>query len=325
MREVMRSAEVGDMMAGEDPTVNALEARVAELTGMEAAMFVISGTMGNQVALRVHAHRKIAPELILHERAHIYLNESAGLALVGGMQAKPVPGPRGVMPIEAIERHIHRGWRLNPQTCAIAVENTHNYEGGAVVPLDHMRAIKTLAEEHDLPVHLDGARVFNAAVAMNRPLRDIAATVDTLQFCFSKGLGCPVGSVVAGPAEFIEQALRVRQSLGGAMRQAGVIAAPALVALDKGIDLLADDHRRCQQIAAALGTTSYDVTPPDTNILVLGTTRTAKRNSEIVEHCRQQGVLILPISPTQLRLVTHRDIDDGQTKDAISALKSAIE
>ena len=324
MREAMARAEVGNAAWGEDPTVNELERRSAELLGKEAAMFVVSGTMGNQAALRVWTGRKVAPEVVCHERAHVFVNEAAALAAVCHAQARPVPGPRGQMPLDALRRAIQPRGPVKGQTAVLALENTHNWENGAVLPLSYHEDVRALADEHQLPIHLDGARVFNAATAMGRPVRDIAQWADSVQFCFSKGLGAPIGSMVVGPRAFIEDALKVRQSLGGALRQAGVLAAAALVGLDAMAKRLHEDHATCRRLASGLKGLPLRFEEPETNILVMDAAPAGRTAKDVIDACAKQGVLFSPISATEFRAVTHHDVSTADVDRAVDVLRAVL-
>jgi len=324
MREAMARAVVGNAAWGEDPTVNELERLSAELLGKEAGMFVVSGTMGNQTALRVWASRRIAPEIVCHERAHIYVNEAAAVATVAHAQLRTLPGKRGRIPVEALRRAVQPVNPVKPQTAAIALENTHNWENGAVLDLAYHREVRALADELKLPIHLDGARIFNAATALGRPAREIAEQVDSVQFCFSKGLAAPVGSMVVGPRAFIEDAKKVRQALGGALRQGGVIAAPALVGLETMTKRLHEDHARCRRLAGALKGTSLSFEEPQTNILVMNSEATGRGANDIIDACAKEGVLFSPISATELRAVTHNDITDADVDRATDVLRAVL-
>lgn len=324
MREAMARAIVGNAAWGEDPTVNELERRSAELFGKEAAMFVVSGTMGNQTALRVWSGRKMAPEIICHERAHIYVNEAAGIATVCHAQLKPLRGPAGRIPVDALRAAVHPVNPVKPQTAAIALENTHNWANGAVLDLDHHREVHALAQENRLPIHLDGARVFNAAAYLGVPVKDIAAHVDSVQFCFSKGLACPIGSMVVGSREFIEDARKVRQSIGGALRQAGVIAAPALIGLDTMVKRLPEDHANCRRLASGLKGTGLTFSDPQTNILVMDASATGRSAKQIMDACAKEGVLFSGISAHEFRAVTHHDVGAKDIDRATEALRAVL-
>ncbi|PSP77042.1 low specificity L-threonine aldolase [Halobacteriales archaeon QH_6_68_27] len=270
MREAARDAEVGDDVYGEDPTVNELQKRAADVLGMEAALFVPSGTMGNQVAARTHTER--GQEVVCERESHVYKWELGGLAQHSQLQARPVEGDgRGVLAPEQVrEAHVaadgHR-----PGTGLLTLENTHNSKGGTAIAPERIDAVTDAAHDLGVPVHLDGARLFNAATALDVPASRITREVDTVMTCLSKGLGAPVGSMLAGPAEFIERARRVRKLMGGGMRQAGVIAAPGLRALENR-HRLAEDHDNAERLAAALDhIPGLSAPTPETNIVVVGT------------------------------------------------------
>lgn len=326
MREAMRAAEVGNAAFGEDPTVLELEAKSAKIVGKEAALYVPSGTMGNQVLIRALTARTTAPEVICEARAHIYMNEAAALATVSHAQARLVHGVRGALPADAVEAAIHGGQAVRPQTALIAMENTHNYASGAVIPLAAQRAVKAVADGHGLPVHLDGARLFNAAVALACDPREIARDATTVQFCFSKGLGAPVGSVACGPADVIREASKVRSYLGGAMRQAGVIAAAALVGLEKERHRLAEDHARAKRLWKGLADVPglRIVEEPDTNILVMDVSGAGMTANEFAAELRDKNVGFSVISRDEARAVTHRDVDDDGIEAAIHAVRDVL-
>lgn len=324
MREAMARAEVGNAAWGEDPTVNELERRSAEMLGKEAGMFVVSGTMGNQTALRVWAARRMAPEILCHERAHIFVNEAAGLATVCHAQLKPLAGKGGRIPLETLRGAVQPVNPVKPQTAAIALENTHNWENGAVLDLGYHAEVRALADELRLPIHLDGARIFNAATFLGRPAKDIAQHVDSVQFCFSKGLAAPVGSMVVGSRAFIEDAKKVRQYLGGALRQGGVIAAPALIGLETMRKRLHEDHASCRRLASALKNTSLRFEEPQTNILVMNSTGAGKSARQIMDACAKEGVLFSPISAHEFRAVTHHDVGAADIDRAADVLRGVL-
>lgn len=324
MREAMKRAEVGNAAWGEDPTVTELERRSAEILGKEAGMFVVSGTMGNQTALRVHTARRLAPEVICHERAHIFVNEAAGVATVCHAQLKPLAGKGGRIPLDSIRRAVQPINPVKPQTAVLTLENTHNWENGAVLDLDHHREVQALAAELHLPIHLDGARIFNAATSLGRPAKDIAAHVDTVQFCFSKGLGAPIGSMVVGSKEFIEGAKKVRQYLGGALRQGGVIAAPALIGLETMTKRLHEDHANCKRLASGIKSTGLKFDEPQTNILVMDSSAVGRSAKEVMDACAKEGVLFSPISATEFRAVTHADVSSADIDRAVDVLRSVL-
>ena len=322
MREAMARAVVGNAAWGEDPTVSELERRSAEVLGKEAAMFVPSGTMGNQTSLRVWTSRRVAPEVLCHERAHIVVNEAAGLATLCHAQARTLPGKGGRMPLDALRAAIQPKSPVKPQTAVVSLENTHNWENGAVLPLDYMRNVHALARENGLPLHLDGARIFNAATALGRPARDVAQHADSVQFCFSKGLACPIGSMVVGPREFVEDALKVRQYVGGALRQAGVVAAAALIGLETMTRRLHEDHAHCKRLAAGLKGLPLSFDEPETNILVMHTGE--RKAKDVLDACAKEGVLLSPISAHEARAVTHNDVGQADVDRAVDVLRAVL-
>jgi threonine aldolase len=324
MREAMARAEVGNASWGEDPTVNELERRSAELLGKEAGMLVVSGTMGNQTSLRVWATRRVAPEVICHERAHVVVNEAAGLAGFCHMQARTLPGKGGQMALDRIRDAIQPKNPVKAQTAVVSLENTHNWENGAVLPLSYHREVKALAEEHALPVHLDGARLFNAATALGRPARDLAQHADSVQFCFTKGLACPIGSMVVGTKAFIEDARKVRQLAGGGLRQAGVIAAPALLGLDVMTKRLHEDHANAKRLAHALKGAPLAYEEPETNILIMDTRPAQRRAKDLIEACRARGVHYSLITEWEMRAVTHHDVTARDVDEAARVLREAL-
>lgn len=322
MRKAMAEAEVGNASWGEDPTINELERRTAERLGKPAAMFVVSGTMGNQTALRVWTSRKMAPEVICHERSHIVLNEAAGLATLCHAQARTLPGRGGRMSLDAIRAAVQPKGPVKPETALLALENTHNYENGAVLDLAYMKAAHALAREIGIPLHLDGARIWNAAVALGCSVADIAAHTDSVQLCFSKGLSCPMGSMVVGPADFIQEARKVRQYMGGGLRQAGVVAAACLVALETMTERLHEDHDNCRLLWRGLQGAPLEMIEPETNILVI---RSAPRSAkDIIAACAKEGVLFSWISEHELRAVTHADVTRADCERAASVLRAAV-
>jgi threonine aldolase len=265
-----------------------------------------------------------ASEVLCHERSHIFVNEAAGLATVCHAQAKPLAGNAGRIPLDTLRRAVQPVNPVKPQTAVLALENTHNWENGAVLPLDYHREVRAFAEERKLPIHLDGARIFNAATAMARPVKDIAATVDSVQFCFSKGLACPVGSMVVGTRAFIEDALKVRQYLGGALRQGGVLAACGLIGLDTMTQRLHEDHAHARRLAAGLKGLPLRFEEPQTNILVMDATATGRSAKQIMDACAKEGVLFSPISETEFRAVTHNDVSRADVDRAVDVLRGVL-
>src|SRR5262245_35388490 len=268
MRRAMADAIVGDDVFGDDPTVKELEKRVAGLTGKEAAVYVPTGTMGNQIAVK--AHTRPGEEVLLEQQAHIFLYEQGGLAANSGCLAHPVAGERGALPVDAIAAAVRGDDEHVAKLRLLCMENTHNRAGGVIVPLERCRALSAAARARGVAIHLDGARLWNASVATGIPLADWAATADTVMMCFSKALGAPVGSIVVGDGAVIHEARRVRKRLGGAMRQVGVLAAACLHALDHHVARLADDHRRARTLAAGFRQApGVKVAEPDTNIVIV--------------------------------------------------------
>ncbi len=312
MRKAMAAAEVGDDVFGEDPSVNRLQNRMAEILGKEAALFVVSGTMGNLISILTHT--RPGDEVILEAEAHPFHYESAGAAAYGGVQFYPVPGNRGVLTDEDVTRAIRPDDGHHSPTRLICLENTHNRGGGKIYPLEETEKIRALADARGIAMHLDGARLFNASVASGISPADFCAPFDSVSVCLSKGLGCPVGSVIAGPADWIKAARRIRRRLGGGMRQAGILAAAGLYALDHHIDRLAEDHRRARELADAISQIPlFEFTPStvETNILILPLHDPDTSPEEVVGRLKSEGVLAVVFGPRQIRLVTHLGIDDG--------------
>jgi len=322
MREAMATAEVGDDVFGEDPTVNRLQARAAEIFGKEEALFVPSGTMGNQVCLG--ALTRPGEEIIAEASAHILLNEGGSAARLWGCQVTTVPGERGAMPPADIERSIRTPDVHHPRTAVISLENTHNYAGGAVLPQAYIDAVAALARRHELLLHMDGARVFNAQVASGVPVARIARDMDLVSVCLSKGLGAPVGSLAIGGRERIATCRRLRKGLGGGMRQAGVLAAAGLIALEEGPALMAADHRRARAFAEAVSRlpgARLDPASVQTNIVFVGTEGDA-RDAE--KQLTALGVLTFALDPRRIRFVFHRDAGDDALEGAVAACRKVF-
>lgn len=316
MREAAANAEVGDDVYRDDPAVNELERRAAEAVGMEDALYVPSGTMGNQIAVRVHTER--GNELLLDAEAHIYRWELAGVAQLSELQTRTVEtGERGVPTVNQVrdglvDEDLHR-----PGTGLLALENTHNYRGGKAIPKARIDEAAEAAHDAGVPVHVDGARIFNAAVALDTPAPDLVENVDSVMFCLSKGLGAPVGSILAGPADFIEEARRVRKLLGGGMRQAGMIAAPGLLALDN-VDRLAEDHENAARLAEGLDAIpGLSAAEPDTNIVVVDTSETGIPADEFVPACKERGVGAVAFGDYVVRFTTNLGVDADDVDEAV--------
>lgn len=325
MRQAMAEAEVGDDVAREDPTVNRLEAMCAELYGMEAALFVPSGSMANQVAIKTWTQP--GDEMIVDLNAHCYNLESAAIAALSGVQVTPVEGKRGIMTAEQVEarirpRNIHHG-----PTTLIAIENTHNRGGGSVYPVETVAAIGEIARRHGIRLHLDGARLLNACVEKGVSAADYTRHCDSATLCFSKGLGCPVGSVVAGPRDFIERARRWRKVFGGGMRQAGILAAAAIYALEHNVERLAEDHANARLLArglAEIDTLDLDPGEVETNMVFFGCRRTGMAAAQLKQRMAQAGVLMYDTAPYRIRLVTHLDVTREQVLEAIGIFKRVL-
>ena len=325
MREAMYRAEVGDDVFGEDPTVNRLEEMAAGRLGKEAALFVASGTMGNLVALLTHCGR--GDEVIVGNRSHTYLFEQGGMAALGGITPWPIPNqPDGTLRLEDVEGAI-RGDNVHfPRTQLVCLENTHNVCNGAPLTVEYMAQVARLAHFRGLRVHLDGARVFNAAAALGVDVRDVVREVDSVTFCLSKGLCAPVGSLLCGSADFIVEARRARKVLGGGMRQAGVLAAAGVVALEQMADRLGEDHLRARRLAEGLAEIpGVAVAPTMSNILYFWLTdEMSKTQEEVVETLAEQGVRLLGRIDGRFRAVTHYWISDEDVETTIEAMRAVV-
>ena len=322
MRAAMASAAVGDEQEREDPTVSELERRAAALLGQEEAVYLPTATMGNQIALAILGER--GTELVVEERAHIMTSELGGAAYHSGLQTRPLPGYRGRLTPEQI-RNV--GWKdgdfWTPRTSILALENTHNTSGGSVWPLDELRAAVDTARELGMRTHLDGARLMNAAVASGTPASEIAGMFDTVTLCLSKGLGCPLGALIAGSAELMYRARVGKHRFGGAMRQVGIVAAAGVYALDHNVDRLADDHARARRLAegwAAAGL-AVDLELVQSNFVQL---EVGANVEEAKARIRDHGVLLSQTTPTRLRAVTHLDVTDDDIDIAIDAVPQAL-
>lgn len=325
MREAMARAEVGDDVYGEDPTVNRLEALGAEMVGKEAAVFVPTGTMGNQVSIMAWTNR--GDEIIVEATAHIFMYEAGGPAVLSGVQVRPVPGTRGAMDPEDVKAAIRPDDIHCPRTGLICMENTHNRSGGCVLPLENMKAVYEVAKSRGIPVHLDGARVFNAAVALGVDVKQITQYADSVQFCLSKGLCAPAGSLVAGPKDFVERARRARKILGGGMRQAGILAAAGIVALEKMTRRLAEDHEKAKNLAqglAAIPGLYIDMGTVQTNMVLVDTRGTGMDAKAFSALLKRHGVLCNPSTEYKVRMVTHYGVSFEDIEEAVRRVKEAL-
>ena len=346
MYAAMVSAPLGDDVLGDDPTVKKLEALAASLLGKEAAMFVPTGTMGNSICIKLHTHD--GDEILLEELSHIYTHEMSHLAVVSRVLPRPVRSERGVLDLDDLRRKLSRRSMVSGQTSLLCIENTHNFHSGRVVPVQTFAELRRIADEHNLRVHLDGARIFNAQVASGTPVAEYARYADTVMFCLSKGLCCPIGSIIAGSRELMEEARYVRKMLGGGMRQVGVIAACGIVALETMIDRLADDHRHARELAQALALlpgvaldpvrghdpnpsfdsgsyprTDWTVSPDkliQTNIVIFGLKHPKYTAEQLVAALWEKDIWSLTTSPTEIRLVTHKDIGDDDIERTMAEL-----
>ena len=326
MRAAMVDAEVGDDVYGEDPTLTELEARVAALLGHEAAIFTPTGSLANQLAMRL----LVSPgeEIVCDAQAHVVRAELGAAATFSGITTRTWDAPRGLRDPDVVRQLVRpAGGPYLVSTTAIAVENTHNFGGGTVQPLERLQEVRAIADEHGLGVHLDGARLWNAHVASGVPLHAYGAVADTVSVCLSKGLGAPVGSVLASTAERVASARVWRKRYGAGMRQVGILAAAGLFALDHHVERLADDHARAQRLAFALAEAVDGVVVPEhveTNIVVLDLSSTPWTAAALAAAARVEGVLVSDLGPTFARLVTHLDVDDDAVAQAAEVLTGLL-
>lgn len=321
MRAAMASAEVGDDVYGEDPTVNRLEQRAAELVGKEAALFVPTGTMGNTIAIKLHTSH--GEEVVCEARSHVLDWELSMMAWFAGCLARAVPAENGVLNWRQIEGSLRQGTPHNAHTALICLENTHNMAGGTVYPLEEIDEICVNAHERGLKVHIDGARIFNASAATQTPVSRMVRNADSVMFCLSKGLGAPVGSLLAGSAEAMARGRLFRKRLGGGMRQAGVLAAAGLVALEESPQRLEEDHEKAQLLARTLASTpGIDIDPDrvQTNIVIFDVSGLGVSAKEFSEALKSEGVLANSIDATRVRLVTHADVSHRECQTAADVL-----
>ncbi len=327
MRAAMASAEVGDDVFGDDPTVIRLEEVAAAMTGHEAALFVASGSMGNLVALLTHAQR--GHEVIVGAKSHIYLNEVAGMAALGGLQAVPIPNqPDGTLRLEDIEDSIRSEDVHHPRTRLVCLENTQNISGGVPLTPEYTRPVADLVHERGLRLHLDGARLFNAAVALGVSADVLAGPADSVMFCLSKGLCAPVGSVLCGPRDFIAEARRYRKQVGGGMRQVGVLAAAGLIALEHMIERLDDDHAHARELAEGLSTVpglELDTRAPKTNMVYFNLAASAPLQPlELTRRLHERGIILDCEGGRRFRLVTHYWVSGEDVAKVTGAFREAL-
>ncbi len=327
MRRAMAEAEVGDDVYLEDPTVNRLQERAAEIFGKEAALFVPSGTMGNQICLKLHT--RPGTEVVLEQRSHIFNYEMGASAVVSGVTFRSVAGEDGLLNWNLISGAIHHGapYYVTP-TSLVALENSHNMAGGSVMPIKTAQEICERAHALGLRAHLDGARIFNAAIALGTTVAEIARPFDSVMFCLSKGLGAPVGSMIAGSKDFIAEARNWRKLLGGGMRQVGVLAAAGFIALEESPKLLIEDHANAKRLAeglAELRGVKVDPERVQTNIVIFDIAATGMTTAQFTTELKSRGVLSNGINPREMRMVTHYDVNREQIERTLSVAREVLE
>ncbi|MHB1049790.1 MAG: low-specificity L-threonine aldolase [Bacteroidota bacterium] len=323
MREAMANAMVGDDVFGEDPTVNDLQQSVAAMLGKESALFVPSGCMSNQLALK--AHTNAGDEVIMEQDAHMFNYETAAPAVLSSVQVKTIPGIRGVFRAEDLLPHIRPALYYMPKTKVICIENTHNRAGGTIFPLDEIKKISSFCKEQGILFHLDGARLWNASVATGIHVKEWAQYFDSVSVCFSKGLGAPVGSAICGNQQFVAAARKWRKVFGGGMRQSGIIAAGALFAIRNNIDRLAEDHKKASFFAREISKISsfeIDMESVQTNIVLVDVQKTGKTPQQVIDSLKARGVLISGGTFTKFRAVMHLDVSMQQVEYAVDVIKS---
>lgn len=327
MRELMRSAPVGDDVYSDDPTVNQLQELSAGMTGMEAGLFVASGTMGNLVSLLTHCGR--GDEIICGKNSHVFLYEGGSVSSFGGIHSSQVEETAdGSLPLDVVRRMIRVEDDHHPETRLIELETTHNERGGVIQPLNYFAQTRALANDFGLKVHIDGARLFNASVAHGVAVSEITQYADSVTFCLSKGLGAPVGSVICGSKEFIKKARKVRKHLGGGMRQAGIIAAAGIYCLENMVDRLVEDHYRARRLAKGLdGLPGIEVDPkvPPTNMVFFNLLPSCRLSvAEIEDGLRQRGILSFGVNASRYRFVTHHQVSDEHIETTIAAMRDIL-
>jgi threonine aldolase len=325
MREAIAQAPVGDEQRDEDPSVNRLCSMACELLGKEAAVFMPSGTMCNEIAILVHCGP--GDEIIADRTAHIINSEGGGPAIFAGALVRPLAGPNGVYSAEQVEEAVREESRYSPTTALISVEQTSNGGGGTVWPLAAIESVAKVARKHGIPMHMDGARLMNAVVASGVPAHDFAKSFDSVWFDLSKGLGCPVGGVLAGSAEFIQQAWQWKQRMGGAMRQAGIVAAAGVYALENNVERLAEDHANARLLADRLATVPGVAVEPEaveTNIVYFDVKGTGLTAADVYQALLERGVRIGRNSPFRMRAVTHLDVDQAGVEAAADAVSAVV-
>lgn len=323
MLAAMMQAAVGDDVFGEDPTVNSLQERIASMFGKEAALFVPSGTMGNEVCIKVHTQP--GDEIIVDEDSHIFVYETAAPALLSGVQMRTLPNEKGVVTAQQVKKAVRPVAYWMPRTRLVCLENTHGRSGGSVFPIDEMRRIREVALEEHINVHLDGARLWNASVATGIQPKEYARCVDSLSVCFSKGLGAPIGSVIIGSHDFIERARTYRKLFGGGMRQVGILAAAALYAIEHNVERLKEDHAKARMLAeklAGMKQLEIDLDAVQTNMVIIETNKSGKTQAEVLNLLKSKGVLLTPERHSCIRAVFHLDVSMDQGEQAVEVFHS---
>jgi threonine aldolase len=325
MRLAMMEAEVGDDVFGEDPTVNRLQEMIAEMTGKEAALFVASGTQGNEVC--ISAHTKPGQEIIVGKESHIFNYECGGPALLSGVQLYPINEQNGIVTVEQVKSALRHVDVHYPQTSLVCLENTHNRSGGIILPIENIERISKFASAHNLKMHLDGARLWNACVATGISLKEYCRHFDSISLCFSKGLGAPVGSIVVGDNQFINSVHYYRKVYGGGMRQVGILAAACIYAVENHFSRLREDHQRARKLAEAIShipAIKVDLQTVQTNIVVFDVAKPNFNAEKFVRTLQENGVLMLEIDPNRIRAVTHLDLTDEDIDKATEVLTDLL-
>lgn len=325
MRKAMFEAEVGDDVFGEDPTINRLQKMMAKLTGKEAALFVTSGTQGNEVC--ISAHTKPGKEIIVGKESHIFNYECGGPSLLSGVQMYPVNDQNGIVTLDQIKAAVRHVDVHYPQTNLICLENTHNRAGGVLLPLENIKEISKFARNNKLKIHLDGARLWNASIATGISLKEYCQYFDSVSLCFSKGLGAPVGSIVVGDKNFIHKVHYYRKVFGGGMRQAGILAAACIYAVEKHFERLKEDHQRAKRFAEAISkipAIKVDLKTIQTNIVIFDVDIPGFVAEDFLIKLQENGVLMLEIDPNRIRAVTHLDLTDEDLEKAIDVLSNLL-
>ncbi|MBA4311323.1 MAG: low-specificity L-threonine aldolase [Chlorobiaceae bacterium] len=326
MRRAMMEAEVGDDVYGEDPTVNKLQNKIAGMFQKEAALFVPSGTMGNEICIKLHTQP--GDEIIVEQDSHIFVYETAAPSLLAGVQMLPLPGESGALTAEQIKKSIRPSVYYLPRTKLICIENTHGRSAGSIIPINEIRKIYEIAVTQNIKMHLDGARLWNASVASQIPVHEYAKYFDSISVCFSKGLGAPIGSMIIGSHQVIEDALKYRKIFGGGMRQVGILAAAALYAVENNIERLAIDHDNAKHFTQILSKIKKLKINPEniqTNMVIIDVSGTGKSQTQVLKTLKEQGVLLTPERDASVRAVMHLDVNRNQVINAANIIHSLFD